>query len=210
MSKLTNLENYFYINKNSLSIELCKEIINLFEMEQFDKYEGVVAGGLNKNVKDTIDFLIPTKNANNKPHWIKIRTLLDKELTNNVKEYIKDINNSLTIEEQNSQYKYQLFTNAVSFETMQMQRYTKNKGRYIYHEDFSCDWAKKKYRVLTFLWYINDVEEGGETEFWASHRIKPEAGKLLLFPATWTYPHRGMMPISNDKYIVTGWIYLQE
>ena len=27
MSNLTNLENYFYINKNSLSVELCKEMI---------------------------------------------------------------------------------------------------------------------------------------------------------------------------------------
>jgi hypothetical protein len=40
--------------------------------------------------------------------------------------------------------------------------------------------------------------------------VKPEAGKLLFFPATWTYPHRGMMPISNDKYIITGWIYLND
>ena len=210
MSKLTNLENYFYINKNSLSIELCKDMIHLFEIEQFDKYEGVTAGGLNKDIKDTIDFQIPAKNANNKPEWTKIRTLLDKELTNNVKKYVKYINECVTIEEQNSQHKYRLFDESITFETMQMQRYTKNKGRYIYHNDFRSDWVAKKYRVLTFLWYINDVEEGGETEFWASHRIKPEAGKLLLFPATWTYPHRGMMPISNDKYIVTGWIYLQE
>lgn len=210
MSKITKLENYFYINKNSLSIELCKEMIKLFETEQFDKYEGVVAGGLNKDVKDTIDFQIPTKNVNNKPEWTKIRTLLDKELTNNVKKYVKDINESITIEEENSSQKYRLFDESITFEVMQMQRYTKNKGRYVYHNDFRSDWMAKKYRVITFLWYINDVEEGGETEFWASHRIKPEAGKLLLFPATWTYPHRGMMPISNDKYIVTGWIYIHE
>ena len=210
MSKFTNLENYFYINNNSLSVELCKEMINLFETEHFDKYEGVTAGGLNKNIKDTIDFQIPAKNANNKPEWTKIRTLLDKELTNNVKKYVKYINECVTIEEENSTQKYRLFDESITFETMQMQRYTKNKGRYVYHQDFSCDWIAKKYRVITFLWYINDVLEGGETEFWASHRIKPEAGKLLLFPATWTYPHRGMMPISNDKYIVTGWIYLQE
>lgn len=210
MSKLTKLEEYFYINKNSLSVELCREMINLFETEQFNKYEGITAGGLNKDIKDTIDFQIPTKNANNKPQWTKIRTLLDKELTNNVKKYVKYINEFITIEEQNSSQKYRLFDDSITFEVMQMQRYTKNKGRYIYHQDFSCDWVAKKYRVLTFLWYINDVEEGGETEFWASHRIKPEAGKLLLFPSTWTYPHRGMMPISNDKYIVTGWIYIHE
>jgi hypothetical protein len=93
---------------------------------------------------------------------------------------------------------------------MQIQRYTKLKGRYIYHQDFLTEWKTKKFRVITFLWYLNDVEKGGETEFWGTHRIKPEAGKLLFFPATWTYPHRGMMPISNDKYIITGWIYLHD
>jgi hypothetical protein len=36
--------------------------------------------------------------------------------------------------------------------------------------------------------------------------IKPKSGKLLIFPACWTYPHRGTMPISDDKYIITGWI----
>jgi hypothetical protein len=60
---------------------------------------------------------------------------------------------------------------------------------------------------LTYIWYLNDVNEGGETIIWDNHKIKPTTGKLLLFPATWTYPHSGLMPISNDKYIITGWIY---
>jgi hypothetical protein len=210
MSKIFNLENYFYINNNSLSRELCNEIISTFESENFGKYDGMTAGGLNKNIKDTVDFLIPDKNQNDKSQWSKIRTVLDKELNNNVKKYIKKINDCISVNEENSSNKYLVFNKFVTFETIQIQRYTKNKGRYIYHNDFACDLKNKKYRVITFLWYLNDVSEGGETEFWATHKIKPETGKLLLFPATWTYPHRGMMPVSNDKYIMTGWIYLHE
>lgn len=207
MSNFT-LENYFYINKNSLSKEICVDIINLFESEKTGKYEGVTASGLNKNIKDTLDFAIPKKNMNDK--WSKIRNLLENELDKNIKKYVKNINDSMEICEESSSNKYKVFNNFVTFDTMQLQRYTKQKGRYIYHQDFSTDWANKKYRVITFLWYLNDVYEGGETEFWGTHRIKPEAGKLLFFPATWTYPHRGMMPISNDKYIITGWIYLHD
>ena len=204
------LENYFYINKNSLSKEVCNDIIHFFEIEDSGKYEGIVGGGVLKDIKDTLDFFIPSKNEKNKHHWNKIRDLLEKELNINIKKYVKKINDSISIEQENSQKKYQVFNNFVSFETIQIQRYTKLKGRYIYHNDFMSEWVEKKYRVITFIWYLNNVEEGGETEFWGNYKIKPEAGKLLFFPSTWTYPHRGMMPISNDKYIITGWIYIHD
>jgi Rps23 Pro-64 3,4-dihydroxylase Tpa1-like proline 4-hydroxylase len=102
-----------------------------------------------------------------------------------------------------------MFNDAVTFETMQIQRYTKSKGKYIFHNDFKAEFEKKQYRIITYLWYINTVDEGGETEIWNNYKVKPEVGKLILFPATWTYPHRGKVPISNDKYIITGWIYEQ-
>ena len=63
-----------------------------------------------------------------------------------------------------------------------------------------------KERYITFIWYLNDVSEGGETEMKGNIRIKPEAGKLLLFPSTWTYPHCSRPTISNDKYAIVGWI----
>ena len=205
-----NLEKYFYINKNSLSKEICYDIINFFESEDKNKYEGVTGGGLRKDIKDTLDFQIPVKNEKNKTHWNKIRDLLERELNANVKHYVKNINDDMKICEENSDNKYKVFNNFVSFESIQIQKYTKQKGRYIYHQDFASDWENKKYRVITFLWYLNDVYEGGETEFWTTYKVKPEAGKLFLFPSTWTYPHRGMMPISNDKYIITGWIYMND
>jgi hypothetical protein len=54
------------------------------------------------------------------------------------------------------------------------------------------------------------VENGGETEIWDDFKIKPETGKLLLFPSSWTFPHRGVMPISDNKYIITGWLYVNK
>ena len=61
--------------------------------------------------------------------------------------------------------------------------------------------------VITYIFYLNDVEEGGETEIRRKCKIKSKAGKLLLFPSCWTFPHRGVMPISDNKYIITGWLY---
>lgn len=203
---MTLTNNYFHINNNSISRELCGDIMKMFD-EEGEKYLGVTASGLNPDIKDTMDFQMPLKTGKTK--WSKVRELLEKELDINVKKYVNNINNSIcTVSVENSDNKYSVFHNFLSVETMLVQKYTKNEGRYIYHNDFQCDFKKNKYRVITFLWYINDVEEGGETEFWGEHKIKPEAGKLILFPASWTFPHRGKMPISSDKYIITGWLYL--
>ena len=89
-----------------------------------------------------------------------------------------------------------------------MQKYDKNEGRFVYHDDFSMVKDMKMRRVITYLWYLNDVDEGGETEFCGDLKIKPTAGKLIFFPASWCYPHKGIMPLSNNKYIITGWIYI--
>ena len=65
-------------------------------------------------------------------------------------------------------------------------------------------------RILNFLCYLNTVDEGGETELlYYPKRIKAEAGKLLLMPAGYTHTHRGNPPLSNDKYILTGWVEYQ-
>jgi hypothetical protein len=62
-------------------------------------------------------------------------------------------------------------------------------------------------RLLAFILYLNDVEEGGETEFlYSPKRIRAQQGKLILFPAGFTHTHRGNPPISNEKYILNGWV----
>jgi hypothetical protein len=62
-------------------------------------------------------------------------------------------------------------------------------------------------RILTWILYLNDVEEGGETEFlYFPKRVKPKQGTVLICPAAFTHTHRGNPPISNTKYIITGWV----
>jgi hypothetical protein len=62
-------------------------------------------------------------------------------------------------------------------------------------------------RIMFFILYLNDVDLGGETEFlYLSRRILPKVGKLILAPSQFTHTHRGNPPLSNDKYILTGWV----
>jgi hypothetical protein len=62
-------------------------------------------------------------------------------------------------------------------------------------------------RYLVFLWYLNDVAEGGETEFpCLGVRVAPQAGRLLMFPPYWMYQHSGLPPRSGDKYILSTYM----
>ena len=38
-------------------------------------------------------------------------------------------------------------------------------------------------------------------------KVQPRQGRMLLFPATWCYIHRGAeLKGTQNKYIITGWI----
>jgi hypothetical protein len=62
-------------------------------------------------------------------------------------------------------------------------------------------------RYMVFLWYLNDVAEGGETEFPdIGIKVQARAGRLLMFPPYWMFQHAGLKPRSNDKYIVSTYM----
>ena len=77
-------------------------------------------------------------------------------------------------------------------------------GYHVWHHESNN--RENSLRLLTWILYLNDVHEGGETEFLYQHmRVKPEQGTLVIWPAAFTHTHRGNPPLSNEKYIVTGW-----
>ena len=54
--------------------------------------------------------------------------------------------------------------------------------------------------------YLNDVTDGGETEFYFQKlKIKPVKGKMVLWPTDFTHLHRGITSPTQEKYIATGW-----
>jgi len=80
-----------------------------------------------------------------------------------------------------------------------------SEGYHVWHCENST--LMNKGRFLTWILYLNDIDEGGETELiHLSERITPKTGRLVIFPAGWTHTHRGNPPLSNTKYIATGWM----
>lgn len=62
-------------------------------------------------------------------------------------------------------------------------------------------------RYLVFLWYLNDIDSGGQTWFPGLHTgIAPRAGRLLMFPPYWMYAHQGQASPQQDKYILSTYL----
>ena len=63
------------------------------------------------------------------------------------------------------------------------------------------------YRHLVFMTYLNDVTDGGGTEFIHQKKITSAVkGKTVIWPADWTHIHRGVVSPTQEKYILTGWL----
>jgi hypothetical protein len=88
---------------------------------------------------------------------------------------------------------------------IKVQKTLPSQGYHIWHtENLS---RRDGLRFLTFILYLNNVEEGGETEFlYQQTRIKPVENRLVLWPAGMTHIHRGNPPLKGEKYILTGWV----
>lgn len=126
----------------------------------------------------------------------------------NITGYIQEFNDGFW----NNCYKDYLKTYSVletyeqhTIYTYKIQRTDPRGGYHVWHaEDCSKSFAQ---RVGVYILYLNDIEEGGETEFlYLSKRVKPKKGRLVIFPPNYPWAHRGNPPLSGTKYTMTGWV----
>ena len=75
--------DFIYINETSIPLELCKEIIDIFENEP-NKYKGVTRNGQNDKIKKTLDYSINI-NTNETSAWFNVNKFLYEELSKNLK-----------------------------------------------------------------------------------------------------------------------------
>ena len=91
-----------------------------------------------------------------------------------------------------------------------IQMYPRGQGFFRWHADSTGRGVQS--RQVAMILYLNDVAQGGETEFFHQGlKVAPRAGQqLLLFPAGWNYMHCGQVPVSHDKYIVQTFVKIKD
>lgn len=190
MSKIREVKpnSFIFEIKDALPDFLCDDMVARFEANEADQYKGRVGSAMNSNdaLKKTTDLI-----ASGKAHWKDVDNNLFRSLAMALKEF-KTI--------------YPYFGDMSRFKDMgyNLQRY--REGEY-YHWHVDADNEALAPRQLVALWYLNDVEEGGETDFvFQDVSVTPEKGKLVLFPPFWTHEHRANVVTKGVKYIATTWI----
>ena len=95
------------------------------------------------------------------------------------------------------------------FTALKIQKTLPTEGYHVWHLEHGKGFDNEP-RAFVFSIYLNDVEEGGETEFLHfSKRVKPKKGRIVIWPAGFPYVHRGNSPLSGEKYILTSWMMLR-
>lgn len=91
-------------------------------------------------------------------------------------------------------------------EPINVQHYAPGGGYHDWHYERAVSDCEQANRHLVFMTYLNDVNDGGETDFFYQKiKVKPRKGLTLIWPADWTYTHKGILSNTEEKYIVTGW-----
>ena len=75
-----------------------------------------------------------------------------------------------------------------------------------YYDKIHCEASSKStFRVFSWMMYLNDIEEGGGTEFLNQGiTTKPKAGDFIVFPSGPSHMHRGENAPLETKYTITG------
>lgn len=178
---------FIFEQHNALPSALCDDMVRRFEEKTNDQYQGRIGQNASQDssIKKTTDLVV-----SGKEHW--------KDVDNNLFRSM-----GLAIKEFREAFPY--FKGPFKDMGYGIQRYNPGEFYHWHIDGGSHDFSQ---RQLVALWYLNDVPgPGGETEFlFQDVRIKPEKGKLILFPPFWTHEHRAVTLNEGVKYIATTWI----
>ena len=183
MEKSFEIDTKTFIGGWYIPNEICDDLIKLFHSEKNHWVDG------KEDWKKFKEMYI-------EPSYLKIQKYLDhlQECLNNYKKRYchSDQVSSYTIKE-----------------NVKIQHYKPGEGFHKWHFENNGK-GVDTYRHLVFMTYLNTLENAG-TEFLYQNVTTPcEKGLTLIWPATWTHTHKGIVNNVGEKYITTGWYSFNE
>lgn len=192
------MDDFVGIYDNAMTPEECQEIIKYFK--EMDKYnlvfdrQSLKDGAPHQKDDETCFMFEPDTFYVDKTHPV-LQLFLDK-LWPCYQDYVK---------------KYSILATSKKHGILglRVQRTKIGGGYHDWH--YENNGKLSSGRLIAFMLYLNTVPIAGETEFlYLSKRVNAVEGRVVIWPAGFTHTHRGNPPISNEKYIVTGWLEFVE
>jgi hypothetical protein len=223
------LSQFIEVYENALSAEFCQQCMAKFEASN-EQHKGLTGHGVDLIKKNSSDITIT-----HSEHWQEETAYLQQVVLNGLVHYVRKypfvLVGSIAIQVQtpdgveqisyvdipklNDESLARLIQTVFRLGSINIQKYDQGEGGYFYYHSEIYPHPNDPendalHRKLLWMFYLNDVEEGGETEFYHQQLVtKPNQGSLVIAPAGFTHTHRGNMPKSNDKYIFTSWVLYQ-
>ena len=225
------MSNFVAVYDDLLDADFCKHLIEKFESSPH-RAQGVSGRGVDVSRKNSTDVTI-TNHEEWKPEIGQVMNTTLAAMVSYIREYVFFLTGSFRplFHHPGSGERVELGPDNISlisdkdlaklvmrffrFGHINIQKYDVGQGGYfswhsevgIRKDDAGCELL---HRALFFIYYLNDVDTGGETElFYQKQKVVPRTGRLILSPAGFTHTHRGNTPESNDKYVLTSWIMYQ-
>jgi hypothetical protein len=192
---------FIYEIPNVLSKETCEELIERF-LKDDKKHPSTVSGGqTDHDVRKSTNLWI----GPDEERWRDTAKEMFEIFVSGLDKYGHHLvdNNYITFSTGS-----RLFGKELRFESPFINQSLEGDYYHWHTDDFTKQHDKPS-RLFSCLIYLNTLEDnqGGCTEFMCGKKVRPEQGKLLIFPSTWTYVHRGA-EVKNGgvKYTLGTWV----
>jgi hypothetical protein len=186
VNQLDNFIGGWYIQE-----QVCDDLIHYFNSSKNSQPGIIFKDGIqqiDKNYKDSLDLQIDTYGINSQSdnYYDSLQSVLEKY---------------------KEKYPFcDRFNTYALISTPNIQKYPKGGGYHNWHTERIGAAFPNVSRHLVYMTYLNDVDDDGETEFYHQKiKVKPKKGLTLIWPADWTFAHRGISSKTQEKYIITGW-----
>ena len=187
MTKL--LSDYCVYIEDHMPKNICNDVVNLFESADIER----------------------RATPNNTPRLSQLnftrKSYLNEELHKVICQYLLSAVDHYRF---NIKSFYAFAPRNLYFEHFRIKRYiSEDADQFDTHVDVTT--VSDECRYLSFMWYLNDVIDGGETEFTElDFKIQPKAGALMMFPPIWMFPHKGHLLNSGKKYLLSSYLHYPE
>ena len=188
---------------NAFPNGLCETIIGRFENDNRKIPKNVAIGNkvikLNSTNITAVDISLLSG-------WEDITNIIVSYVSKYIATYMSHLKTKFEKEQEIHTLEPFITSKSINLEPFGVHKISKG-GHYAWHNDGDI---YNGAAFCQYIIYLNDLNEndGGCTEFINGKKIIPTRGKILIFPRSWTFPHRGCEVHGKSKYIIAGYISL--